>query len=206
MSQRELRALRADQREDSSTRRRTRSSTRSSRDMAEEKIAELEAKLEEALGTIDEQKVELQKAKENDLQWKQRLEDATAELEAATLRAEVEKLRALEKVREEERERSQAWADDLRERFKAEKKVLEEKITMLEAKGTSRASTSTTSASPSESSTTVTTAVSTSTPSTAVTAASTASGALSSGSSFNLFGYIEYNSLDNQYECDVIWS
>ena len=205
MSQRELRALRADQREDSSTRRRTRSSTRSSRDMAEEKIAELEAKLEEALGTIDEQKVELQKAKENDLQWKQRLEDATAELEAATLRAEVEKLRALEKVREEERERSQAWADDLRERFKAEK-VLEEKIAMLEAKGTSRASTSTTSASPSESSTTVTTAVSTSTPSTAVTAASTASGALSSGSSFNLFGYIEYNSLDNQYECDVIWS
>ena len=78
------------------------------------KIAELEAKLEEALGTINEQKVELQKAKENDLQWKQRLEDATAELEAATLRAEVEKLRALEKVREEKRERSQAWVDDLR--------------------------------------------------------------------------------------------
>ena len=101
--------------------------------MAEEKIAELEAKLEEALGTINEQKVELQKAKENDLQWKQRLEDATAELEAATLRADVEKFRALEKVSEQERERSQAWADDLREQFKAE--VLE-KIAMLEAKGT----------------------------------------------------------------------
>ena len=70
--------------------------------MAEGKIAELEARLEEALGTINEQKVELQKAMESDLQWQQRLKDATAELEAATLRAEVDKLRALEKVREEE--------------------------------------------------------------------------------------------------------
>ena len=68
MSQRELRALLADQCKDSSTRRRTRSSTRLSRDMSEEKIAELEAKLEEALRTINEQKTELERAKESDFQ------------------------------------------------------------------------------------------------------------------------------------------
>ena len=63
-----------------------------------EKIAELEAKLEEALTMIDEQKTELERAKESDLQLQQRLNDAKAELEAVTLREEVEKLRALEKV------------------------------------------------------------------------------------------------------------
>ena len=68
MSQRELRALLADQRKDSSTRR-TRSLTRSSHDMsAEEKIAELEAQLEEALKTIGEQKVELERAKESEVE------------------------------------------------------------------------------------------------------------------------------------------
>ena len=182
MSQRELRALLADQRKDISTRKRTRSSTRSIRDMSEEtdKIAELETKLEEALSTIKEQNVELQRAKESDVKLQQRLDDAQAELETVTLRAEVEKLRALEKVRDEERERSQAWVNDLRERFKTEKAVLEEKIAMLEAKSTSEASTSATSA-PSESSTSVTTTVSTSTPSTTV--AATAGGALSSASS-----------------------
>ena len=80
----------------------------------------------------------------------QRLDEAKAELDAVMLRAEVERLRALEKVREEERERSQAWADDLRERFKAEKTVLGEKIAALEVRSTSKASTSTTSASPGE--------------------------------------------------------
>ena len=179
MSQRELRALTADQRKDSSTRKRTRSSTRSNRDMDEErkKIAELEAKLEEALSTIEEQKVELERANESDVQMQQRLDNAQAELETVTLRAEVEKLRAVEKVRNEERERSQAWVGDLRERFKTEKAVLEEKIAMLEARSTSGASTSATSASPSGSTTGVTTTVSTSTPSTTVT--TTASGALS---------------------------
>lgn len=59
MSQRELRALLADQSRDSSTRKRTRSATKSSRDMSEEeRIAKLEAKLEEALKMINEQKVE----------------------------------------------------------------------------------------------------------------------------------------------------
>ena len=134
---------------------------------AEEKIAELEAQLEEALKTIGEQKVELERAKESDVELQQRLTDVKAELEVVTLRAEVDRLRAVEKVREEERERSQSWADDLRERFKAEKGVLEEKIAMLEAKSTSEASSSTTSASPSGSSTSESSAtVSTTAPST----------------------------------------
>ena len=80
--------------------------------MTEERIAELEAQLEEARRTIDEQSVELERAKESDLQLQQRLTDAKAELETVTLRAEVDTLRAVEKVREEERERSQTWADD----------------------------------------------------------------------------------------------
>ena len=111
----------------------------------------------------------------------QRLDDAKAELETVTLRAEVEKLRALEKVRDEECERSQAWMNDLRERFKTEKSVLEEKIAMLETKSASGASTSTTSAYPSKLSISVTTTVSTSTLSTTVVAM--VSGALSSASS-----------------------
>jgi hypothetical protein len=161
----------------------------------EEKIAELKVKLEEAQSTIKEQALRLEKAKESDVKWQQRLDNAQAEKEAVMLGAEVDKLRALEKVRDDERERSQAWADDLRERFKAEKAVMEEKIAMpchamLEAKSNSGASTSTTSASPSDSSTSVTTTVCTSTPSTTVTATAseatvtaTASGALSSASS-----------------------
>lgn len=64
----------------------------------------------------------------------QRYSDAT---EAVTLRAKVEKLRAIEKVREDEHER---WADDLIERFRAEKS-LEERIAMLEAGTASRATT-----------------------------------------------------------------
>ena len=67
------------------------------------------------------------------------MDHTKAELEAVTLRAEVEKLRALEKVREDERERSQAWADDLREKFRAEKKSLEERIATLEAGTASKA-------------------------------------------------------------------
>ena len=127
MSQSELRALLAYQCKDSTTRK-TRSRTRSGRNMTEEKISELEAHLEEAQKTIDEQNHELERAKENDLQLQQRLTDTRAELETVTLHAEVDRLRAVENVKEEERERSQTWADDLRERFKAEKGVLEEKL------------------------------------------------------------------------------
>lgn len=155
MSQRELRALLADQRKDSSTRR-TRSRTRPSHEMAkgtEETIAALQAQLEAARKTIDEQKGELERAKESDLQLQRQLIEAKVELETVALRAEVDMLRAVEKVREKEREQSQKWADDLRERFKAEKDALEGKIARLEAASTSRASIPTTSASPSASAT-----------------------------------------------------
>ena len=59
--------------------------------MSEERVSELKAKLEEALRTINEQKVELERAKESDCHLQQRLKDAEAELEAVKLRAEVEK-------------------------------------------------------------------------------------------------------------------
>ena len=62
-----------------------------------------------------------------------------AELENSRLRAEIEMLRAVEKAREEERKCSQSWADDLRERFRIEKKVLEEKVASLEARSSSEA-------------------------------------------------------------------
>ena len=48
----------------------------------------------------------------------------------------------MEKVREEERGRSQEWAEDLRRRFIVEKQALEEKVARLEARGTLRASAS----------------------------------------------------------------
>ena len=131
--------------------------------------------IEEAQQTIDEQVAELERARESDYQLQQRLDEVKAELDAVMLRAEVERLRALEKVREEEHERSQAWADDLRERFKAEKTVLEEKIAALEVRSTSKASTSTTSVSPGEPPTSVssvtTTPSSTSTSSVTITTA-----------------------------------
>ena len=49
--------------------------------VSEEKITELESKLVEALSTFNEQEVELEKAKEGDLQWQQQLNDAKVELE-----------------------------------------------------------------------------------------------------------------------------
>ena len=45
------------------------------------------------------------------------MDDAKAELEEVILHAEVEKLRALEKVREKSM-RDPVWVDNLRERFK----------------------------------------------------------------------------------------
>jgi hypothetical protein len=40
----------------------------------------------------------------------------------------------VEKVRDEERERSTLWGDDLRGRFRMEKQVLEDKVASLEAR------------------------------------------------------------------------
>ena len=185
MTQREVRALLLDQRKDSQSliRGKTRSSAKPSRAMSEDtdRVAELEAKLEEAQQTIDEQATELERAKESGYQLQQRLDEAKSELDAVMLRAEVERLRALEKVREEERERSQAWADDLQERFKAEKTVLEEKIAALEVRSTSKASTSTTSVSPDELPTSVSSV--TTPPSSTSTSSVTITTALTSSSS-----------------------
>ena len=64
----------------------------------------------------------------------QRLKDTEAEIENHQLCAEVERLKAVEKVRDEERARSASWADDLRERFRMEKQVLEDKVASLEAR------------------------------------------------------------------------
>ena len=138
-----------------------------------DRVAELEAQLEEAQQSIDEQATELERVKESGYQLQQRFDEAKAELDAVMLRAEVERLCALEKVREE-REMSQAWANDLRERFKAE-----EKIAALEVRSTSKASTSTTSASPGEPPTSVSSVTtppsSTSTSSVTITTAPTSS-------------------------------
>ena len=138
-----------------------------------DRIAELEAQLEAARRTVDEQKDELERARQSDAELRQRLNDANVELEATLLRAEVERLSTSKKVRGEERERSQVWADDLRERFKAEKRVLEERIAALEAKSTSEASTPTTSASAGDTPTSGSSAtISTTTPSTRVSTVS----------------------------------
>ena len=57
------------------------------------------------------------------------------------LRADVERLQAVEKAREEEHDLLQKWVEDLRERFRAEKKTLEERIARLEAGTASGATT-----------------------------------------------------------------
>ena len=101
----------------------------------------MEAKLEEARRTIAEQASELEIAKESDCQMQQQLDESKAELDAVMLQVEVEKLQALEKVREEQHKRSQVWADDLQERFKAEKRMLVEKIPVLEVRSTLKTST-----------------------------------------------------------------
>ena len=143
MNRRELRALQADSEIETSTRRgRTRSSGRSNITDSEQ-ITELEAALVEARRKIDEQKVELDDAERRSTELEIRINDTEAELENVKLRAEVEMLCAVEKVREEERCQSQRWSDDLRDRFQVEKRILEEKVARLEAASTSRATSDT---------------------------------------------------------------
>ena len=135
----------------------------------------------------------------------QRLKETETEIENHKLRAEVERLKAVEKVRDEERERSTLWADDLRQRFLMEKQVLEDKVASLEARlasatpasgtGSSATATSSSSSVSTTASTTVTSSPattvsaatssdssSTATPSTAVTSTSASTVATSSGS------------------------
>ena len=118
-----------------------------------ERIAELESALREAQQELKEQKDEFERAKEeadrkltqqrDDAKEKEgelfeRLKAVETELDNSMLSAEVEKLRAVEKAREEERDRSQKWIENLREGFRAEKRSLEEKIARLEAGTASR--------------------------------------------------------------------
>ena len=133
------------------------------------------------------------------------MKETETEIENHKLRAEVERLKAVEKVQDEERERSTLWADDLRQRFHLEKQVLEDKVASLEerlasaipASGTGSSATATSSSS--SVSTTAFTAVtsspamtvpavtssdssSTAIPSTTVTSTSASTVAMSSGS------------------------
>ena len=144
MTSRELRALLSDKLEDTCTRGRTRSSktTVQAAGMEEsdaEKIATLEEALRSAQDELSEERAESRRAKEREFDLQQRLKAVEAELENSRLRAEIEMLRAVEKAREEERKCLQSWADDLRERFRIEKKVLEEKVASLEAGSSSEA-------------------------------------------------------------------
>ena len=107
MSARELRALGIHEKsKDSSktTRRLRRLSARSG--MAEERVAELEAALGEAQRKFKERTKELERVTKDYWLVQQRLKDTEAEIENHKLRAEVERLKAVEKVCDEERERS----------------------------------------------------------------------------------------------------
>lgn len=186
MSARELRALGIHGKSKDifkTSKRLTRSSARSSMgENSEERIAELEAALEEAQSKFEERTKELERITEEYQLIQQHLKDAEAEMETNKLRAEVERLKAVEKVRDEERERSVSWTNDLRERFRSEKQVLEDKVASLEAKLASGA----TPASGTGSSGTATTTSSSSpsvTSSASATSSTAASSVTSSGSS-----------------------
>ena len=108
-----------------------------------ERVAELEMALEEAHQKLAEKKAEFDNAKgeackkmnreRSESQLSQRVKQVEMELENSVLRAEVERLRAVEKARNEERDHSQKWTEDLQKRFRAEKKSLEERLAALEA-------------------------------------------------------------------------
>ena len=207
MSARELRALgrKGKSKDDSETTRRLTCSSARSGMGNESRVAELEAALEEAERKFIAQTNELEKVTEDYQLIQQRLKDTETEIENHKLRTEVERLKAVEKVRDEEQERSMLWADDLRQRFRMEKQVLEDKVATLEARlasatpasgtGSSATATSSSSSVSTNASTTVTSSPamtasavtsssssSTATPSTAVTSTSASTVATSSGS------------------------
>ena len=88
-----------------------------------ERIAELESALEEARQKLErakeeasrklaQQRDELEKAKENESELSRRLKVVETELDHSRLHAEVERLRAVARAREEENNRSQKWVED----------------------------------------------------------------------------------------------
>ena len=118
----------------------------------EDRLAQLEVELSQARHSLEERDTELTRlrseveqatleAQRVAEQRSQALEERLVkEAESSLLRAEVEKLRSLEELREEhqratERERKlmDDWMRDVKERFKVEKQHLEERISVLEA-------------------------------------------------------------------------
>ena len=144
MTSRELKALLADK--PSTSLSRTRSGAARA-DMSEERVKELEAALEAAQQKIKDQSSELEVANERDEGYKRQLRELETELERHKLSAEVDMFRAVEKVREQERQHLHEWAEDIKERHRVEKKALEERVANLEAEKASGAR-SPTSASP----------------------------------------------------------
>ena len=148
---------------------------------------ELEAALQEAQQKFEDQTQELERVNKEYRLAQLRLKDTEAEME---LRAEVERLKAVERARDEERELSTLWATDLRERFCTDGQVLEHKFASLKAKLASKAtpmSGTGSSGMPASSSSSIPSVTSlapaTSATSTAPSSVVTASGGTSSGSS-----------------------
>ena len=132
-----------------------RDATMNAEQQLEDSLAQLEAELSRARHSLAQKDVELDElrsqmedatreadeAQREAEQRSQALEERlTRETESSILRAEVEKLRALEELREEhrramERERKlmDDWMQDVKERFRVEKQHLEERISELEA-------------------------------------------------------------------------
>ena len=132
-----------------------RGSTMDANQHLEDRLAELEAELSQARHSLVQKDAELDRLRgqveeatlaANEVQCEaeqrsQALEERlAAEAESTRLRAEVEKLRALEGLREEhqrtmERERKlmDDWMQDVKERFRVEKQHLEERISALES-------------------------------------------------------------------------
>ena len=125
-----------------------RDATMNAEQQLEDRVAQLEAKLSRARHSLAQKDVELdglrnqmedatREADEAQREAEQRSraleERLTRETESSILRAEVEKLRALEELREEHRrsERKRKlmddWMQDVKERFRVEKQHLEER-------------------------------------------------------------------------------
>jgi len=96
--------------------------------------------LQEALEKIREQEQEITKAIDRERQLRADLERTLANAETDALQAEVDKMRAVEKARNKEREHSRQLVDELRERLVTETRTLMEKIAALEERAATAAS------------------------------------------------------------------
>ena len=146
MTSRELRALQAEGLTETLPRTRSRKAAASASTMSEsdDRMKELEAALAAAIAKADKTAEELDAAnqraedatkavEELEHTSQRRIDELEKELEYCKLRAEVDRLTAVETVREQEREHLRKLSDELKERHKIEKKMLEEKVAILEA-------------------------------------------------------------------------